>query len=72
MTALFKLSRRSLDELEEELVAHAQRINAAEYAFLELVREFDIRQGWKPYQFNNCDPETERPGKSGAVSDLQP
>ena len=54
MTALFKLSRRSLDELEEELVAHAQRINAAEYAFLELVREFDIRQGWKPYQFNNC------------------
>ena len=54
MTALFKLSRRSLDELEEELVAHAQRINAAEYAFLELVREFDIRQGWRPYQFNNC------------------
>jgi len=54
MTALFKLSRRSLDELEEELVAHAQRINAAEYAFLELVREFDIRQGWKAYQFNNC------------------
>jgi len=38
MTALFKLSRGSLDELEEELVAHAQRINAAEYAFLELVR----------------------------------
>ena len=54
MTALFKLSRRSLDELEEKLVAHAQRINAAEYAFLELVREFDIRQGWRPYQFNNC------------------
>ena len=54
MTALFKLSRRSLDELEEELVAHAQRINAEEYAFLELVREFDIRQGWKAYQFNNC------------------
>lgn len=54
MTALFTLPRRSLDELEEELIAHAQRINAAEYAFLELVREFDIRQGWKPYQFNNC------------------
>ena len=29
MTAMFKLSRRSLDELEQELVAHAQRINAA-------------------------------------------
>jgi hypothetical protein len=25
-----------------------------EYAFLVLVREFDIRQGWKAYQFNNC------------------
>ncbi len=47
MTAMFKLSRRSLDELEQELVVHAQRINAEEYAFLELVREFDIRQGWK-------------------------
>ena len=54
MTALFTLSRRSLDELEAAIVAHAQRINAAEYAFLELVREFDIRQGWKAYQFNNC------------------
>ena len=54
MTAMFKLSRRSLDELEQELVVHAQRINAEEYAFLELVREFDIRQGWKAYQFNNC------------------
>lgn len=54
MSALFKLSRRSLDELEAAIVAHAQRINAAEYAFLELVREFDIRQGWKAYQFNNC------------------
>lgn len=30
MTALFTLPRRSLDELEEELIAHAQRINAAE------------------------------------------
>jgi hypothetical protein len=54
MTAMFRLPRRSLDELEEALVAHAQRMNAAEYAFLELVREFDLRQGWKAWQFNNC------------------
>jgi hypothetical protein len=54
MTAVFKLSPRSLDQLEEELVAHAQRVNAEEYALLVLVREFDIRQGWKAYQFNNC------------------
>jgi len=45
MTALFKLPRRPLDELEQQLVAYAQRINAAEYAFLELVREFDIAIG---------------------------
>jgi hypothetical protein len=54
MSAMFKLPRRPIDELEEALIAHAQRMNAAEYAFLELVREFDFRQGWKAYQFNNC------------------
>jgi hypothetical protein len=30
------------------------RINAEEYAFLCDVREFDLRQGWKAYLFNNC------------------
>ena len=54
MTAAFALSRRSLDQLEYEIVAHAKRLNASEYAFLALVREFDLRQGWRAYQFNNC------------------
>ena len=45
-TAQF-LSRRSLDQLEDEIVELSDRINASEYEFLVLVREFDLRQGWK-------------------------
>ncbi len=48
------LSRRSLDDLEDEIINLAGRINAEEYEFLVLVREFDLRQGWKAYHFNNC------------------
>ena len=29
-------------------------MNQDEYRFLVMVREFDIRQGWRAYQFNNC------------------
>ena len=48
------ISKRSLDQLETELVSLAQQINQHEYQFLVMVREFDIRQGWKAYHFNNC------------------
>ena len=48
------LSDRSLDQLEDEMISLSQRINASEYEFLVLVREFDIRQGWAAYHFNNC------------------
>jgi hypothetical protein len=54
MQAVQLLSRRSLDDLEDEIISLAGRINASEYEFLVLVREFDLRQGWKPYLFNNC------------------
>tara|TARA_R110001599_G_scaffold353459_1_gene592492 strand:- start:197054 stop:197425 length:372 start_codon:yes stop_codon:yes gene_type:complete len=54
MQALHVISRRSLDDLEAEIVTLSQRINAFEYEFLTLVREFDLRQGWKAYHFNNC------------------
>jgi hypothetical protein len=54
MQAIKLLSRRSLDDLEDEIISLAGRINASEYEFLVLVREFDLRQGWKPYHFNNC------------------
>ncbi len=48
------VQHRPLDQLESEIISFSQRINAAEYEFLVLVREFDIRQGWKAYHFNNC------------------
>ena len=47
-------TRRPLNELENDIIDLATRINAAEYEFLMLVREFDLRQGWKAYLFNNC------------------
>ncbi len=49
-----KLSRCSLDQLEENLITLSQHINASEYEFLVLLREFDLRQGWKAYHFNHC------------------
>lgn len=47
-------ARRSLDQLEQDIISLASHINATEYEFLVLVREFDLRQGWKAYHFNNC------------------
>ncbi len=54
MTTVHALSRRSIDQLEDAIIDHSKRLNATEYEFLELVREFDIRQGWKAYHFNSC------------------
>jgi hypothetical protein len=54
MTSIQTISRRSLDQLETDLISLSSRINAAEYEFLVLVREFDLRHGWKAYHFNNC------------------
>lgn len=54
MQAIFNLSRRSIDQLEKDLITRAQRINTEEYEFLVDLREFDLRQGWKAYHFNNC------------------
>lgn len=47
-------SRCTLDQLQDEIIAVSQRMNASEYEFLVLIREFDIRQGWKEWLFNNC------------------
>lgn len=54
MNAIAPLTRRSLDQLEEDIISLSSHINAMEYEFLVLVREFDLRQGWKEYHFNNC------------------
>jgi len=48
------ISRRNLDQLEEAIISLSSRINSSEYELLVLVREFDLRQGWKAYHFNNC------------------
>ncbi|MFT4720862.1 MAG: hypothetical protein ACI9SB_002034 [Candidatus Azotimanducaceae bacterium] len=48
------ISRRSLDQLEGEIISLSQQLNVTEYEFLVLIREFDIRQGWKAWLFNNC------------------
>jgi hypothetical protein len=48
------VSRRTLDQLEVEIISLSQQMNVAEYEFLVLIREFDIRQGWKAWLFSNC------------------
>jgi hypothetical protein len=48
------LRRKSLDQLEDDIIGLSPHINASEYEFLVLLREFDLRQGWKAYHFNNC------------------
>ena len=54
MTAYQTISRRSIDQLETDIVSLAQSVTAAEYEFLVLLREYDLRQGWKEYHFNHC------------------
>ena len=48
------VTNRSIDDLEDEIISLAKHINQDEYRFLVMVREFDIRQGWRAYHFNNC------------------
>ena len=40
--------------LESEIVTLHARLCAEEYQFLVKLREFDLRQGWRPYHFNHC------------------
>ena len=47
------LKFRPLEQLEDDIISLSQHINASEYQFLELIREFDIRQGWKSWLFNS-------------------
>ena len=54
MNAPALITRRSLDELEADIISLSTHITAQEYEFLVLLREFDLRQGWTAYHFNNC------------------
>ena len=47
------LKFKPLEQLEDDIISLSQHINASEYQFLELIREFDIRQGWKSWLFNS-------------------
>ena len=40
--------------MEGEIINFSQQLNVTEYEFLLLIREFDVRQGWKAWLFNNC------------------
>ena len=40
------VTKRTLEQLEEELISFSERLNGWEYEYLVLIREFDIRQGW--------------------------
>ena len=62
MQPVFSLSKRSIDQLESDLIRRAQQINIQEYEFLVDLREFDLRQGWKEYLFNNCANGSRRCG----------
>ena len=54
MNAATLITRHSLDQLEADIISLSGHINAQEYEFLVLLREFDLRQGWKAYHFNHC------------------
>jgi hypothetical protein len=45
---------RSIDQLAAEICTLAGRINAANHQFLELIAEFDRRQGWSDSATQSC------------------
>jgi hypothetical protein len=53
MQPVFSLSKRSIDQLESDLINRSKHINTQEYDFLVDLREFDLRQGWKLYLFSS-------------------
>jgi hypothetical protein len=54
MPAIQPLSRRKLEDLEQYIIGLSTRQNVMEYEFLVLIREYDLRQGYKAYHYNNC------------------
>ncbi len=43
-----------LDDLEHDLIASWREVSQATYRFLVLLREFDLRQGWKEWGSADC------------------
>jgi hypothetical protein len=48
------LSFRPIDDLEATLIDTWREVSRATHRFLVLLREFDLRQGWKNYGNNDC------------------
>jgi len=44
----------AIDDLEASLVSSWKEVSRATHRFLVLLREFDLRQGWKSYGNNDC------------------
>jgi Domain of unknown function (DUF222) len=53
-TASTVLSFRPIDELEATLIDSWREVSKATHRFLVLLREFDLRQGWKAYGNPDC------------------
>jgi hypothetical protein len=47
-------SKLHLDDLENQIINLSTRINASEHEFLVLLREFDLRHGWKAWGCTDC------------------
>ena len=43
-----------IDDLEDAIVNLARQMDATMYGYLQLIREFDERHGWKAYSFTDC------------------
>src|SRR5512134_378775 len=48
------LSFRPIDDLEATLIESLREVSKATHRFLALLREFDLRQGWKGYGNADC------------------
>ena len=48
------LTFRPIDDVEASLIASWRGVAQATHRFLVLLREFDLRQGWKPYGNSDC------------------
>jgi hypothetical protein len=48
------LSLRPIDDVEASLVESWRAVSQATHRFLVLLREFDLRQGWKAYGCTDC------------------
>jgi len=52
--ALRPLTFRPIDDVEASLIESWRGVSQATHRFLVLLREFDLRQGWKAYGNNDC------------------